>query len=142
MIDSSLFLGSLRKLKAVVDEILADKDLKNSIYAAIEMVVVCLQAEKKLLFAGNGGSAADALFAYSTSDTAPHIIKGIEEEGKFRGVKTIGMTGSKPQIQQMLDLCDITIRVPSVEIPYIQEGHLAIGPLICLNEEEFIFLKK
>ena len=50
MIDSSLFLGSLRKLKAEVDEILADKDLKNSIYAAIEMVPVVFLASRKEAF--------------------------------------------------------------------------------------------
>ena len=196
-IDSSLFLGSLQKSKAVIDEILTDQRLQSSIYAAIEMVVACFQTEKKLLFAGNGGSAADAqhmsaeyvsrfmfdrpglpsvalttdtsaltaigndygfdklfsrqvqalgvegdvLFAYSTSGTSPNIIKGIEE-AKCKGVKTIGMTGSKPQSQQMSDLCDITIRVPSVETPYIQEGHLIIGHLICLHVEEIIFSGK
>ncbi len=55
MIDSSLFLGSLQKSKAVVDEILTNKELQNSIYAAIEMVVACFKNDKKLLFAGNGG---------------------------------------------------------------------------------------
>jgi len=59
-IDSSLFLGSLQKSKAVIDEILTDQGLQSCIYSAIEMVVECLQTEKKLLFAGNGGSAADA----------------------------------------------------------------------------------
>lgn len=197
MIDSSLFFGSLQKSKAVVDEILTDKGLQNYIYAAIEMVVACLQAEKKLLFAGNGGSAADAqhmsaeyvsrfmfdrpglpsvalttdtsaltaigndygfdklfsrqvqalgaegdvLFAYSTSGTSPNIIKGIEE-AKSKRVKTIGMTGIKLQSQVMADLCDVTIKVPSLETPYIQEGHLIIGHLICLHVEQIIFSGK
>jgi len=60
MIDSSLFLKSLQKSKAVVDEILTDQELQNNIYAAIEIVVACFKTDKKLLFAGNGGSAADA----------------------------------------------------------------------------------
>ena len=193
-IDKSLFLGSLQKSKAVIDKILMDQGLQSCIYAAIETVVACFQNEKKLFFAGNGGSAADAqhmsaeyvsrfvldrpglpsialttdtsaltaigndygfdklfsrqlqalgvegdvFFAYSTSGTSPNIIKGIEE-AKFRGLKTIGMTGLKPQSQQMSDLCDITIRVPSLETPYIQEGHLIIGHLICLHVEDIIF---
>lgn len=197
MIDSSLFLGSLQKSKTVIDEILADKELQNCIYIAIEMVVTCFNNDKKLLFAGNGGSAADAqhmsaeyvsrfmfdrpglpsvalttdtsaltaigndygfeklfsrqvqalgvegdvLFAYSTSGTSPNIIKGIEE-AKSKGVKTIGMTGIKSQSQVMADLCDVTIKVPSIETPYIQEGHLIIGHLICLIVEDIIFSKK
>lgn len=197
MIDSSLFLKSLQKSKAVVDEILTDQELQNNIYAAIEIVVACFKTDKKLLFAGNGGSAADAqhmsaeyvsrfmfdrpglssvalttdtsaltaigndygfeklfsrqvqalgvegdvLFAYSTSGTSPNIIKGIEK-ARSKGVKTIGMTGMKPQSQVMADLCDVTIKVPSLETPYIQEGHLIIGHLICLHVEDIIFSKK
>lgn len=196
MIDKPLFLGSLQKSRAVVDELLTNQELQGSIFAAIELAVECFQAKKKLLFAGNGGSAADAqhmsaeyvsrfmfdrpglpsialttdtsaltaigndygfdklfsrqvqalgvegdvLFAYSTSGTSPNIIKGIEE-AKSRGVKTIGMTGIKPQSQVMSDLCDVTVKVPSLETPYIQEGHLIIGHLICLHVEEIIFRK-
>ena len=197
MIDTSLFLSSLQKSKAVVDELLTSQDIQGCIYAAIEMVVACFQNEKKLLFAGNGGSAADSqhmsaeyvsrfvfdrpglpsialttdtsaltaigndygfdklfsrqiqalgaegdvLFAYSTSGTSFNIIKGLEE-AKSKYVKTIGMTGSKPQSRAMSDLCDITIKVPSLETSYIQEGHLIIGHLICLHVEEIIFSNK
>lgn len=196
-IDCSIFLGSLQKSKAVIDEILTDRELQSSIYDAIEMVVTCFNNDKKLLFAGNGGSAADAqhmsaeyvsrfmfdrpglpsvalttdtsaltaigndygfdklfsrqvqalgaegdvLFAYSTSGTSPNIIKGIEE-AKSKRVKTIGMTGIKLQSQVMADLCDVTIKVPSLETPYIQEGHLIIGHLICLHVEQIIFSGK
>ena len=174
-----------------------DKGLQSCIYAAIETVVECLLADKKLLFAGNGGSAADAqhmsaeyvsrfmfdrpglssvalttdtsaitaigndygfeqlfarqvqaigakgdvLFAYSTSGTSANIIKGMEE-AKRKGLKTIFMTGAKPQSQKIQDLCDITIKVPSIETPYIQEGHLIIGHLICLHVEQIIFSGK
>jgi len=39
----------------------------------------------------------------------------------------------------MSDLCDITIKVPHLETPYIQEGHLIISHLICLHVEDIIF---
>lgn len=87
------------------------------------------------------GAEGDVLFAYSTSGTSPNIIKGLVE-ARSKGIKTIGMTGSKPQSQEMSDLCDITIKVPSLETPYIQEGHLIIGHLICLHVEDIIFSNK
>lgn len=58
MIDKNL--SSLKKSKAVIDDILESKEVQISIHSAIELVVNCLQDDKKLLFAGNGGSAADA----------------------------------------------------------------------------------
>ncbi|CNK84161.1 D-sedoheptulose-7-phosphate isomerase [Yersinia alsatica] len=196
MIDKNIFFNSLKKSKAVIDDMIENQDVRDSIYSAIRLVFNCLQGNRKLLFAGNGGSAADAqhmsaeyvsrfmfdrpglpsialttdtsaltaigndygfekvfsrqiqalgneddvLFAYSTSGTSPNIIHGLEE-AKNSGVKCIGMTGSKPQSQIMADLCDVTIRVPSSETPYIQEGHLIIGHLICLHVEELIFKK-
>lgn len=196
MIDKDLFFNSLKKSKAVIDDIIENTEVQNSIHSAIQLVLNCLQDNKKLLFAGNGGSAADAqhmsaeyvsrfmfdrpalpsvalttdtsvltaigndygfekifsrqiqsignkgdvLFAYSTSGTSQNIILALEE-AKNSGVKCIGMTGSKSQSQVMADLCDVTIRVPSLETPYIQEGHLIIGHLICLHVEELIFKK-
>lgn len=197
MIDKNIFLGSLQKSKAVIEDIFKDQGIQRSIYDAIEMVVACFKNKKKLLFMGNGGSAADAqhmsaeyvsrfmfdrpglasialttdtsaltaigndygfdklfsrqiqalgtegdvLFAYSTSGTSSNVICGLEE-AKSKCIKTIGMTGSSPKSQTMADLCDITIQVPSLETPYIQEGHLIIGHLICLHVEEIIFLNK
>ena len=84
------------------------------------------------------GNKGNVFFAYSTSGTSPNIIKGLEE-AVGKGVKCIGMTGSKPQSKVMADLCDVTIHVPSHETPYIQEGHLIIGHLICFAVEEMIF---
>lgn len=197
MIDKSLFGTSLKKSRAVIDDILESEEILNNIHSAIMLVVNCLEAKKKLLFAGNGGSAADAqhmsaeyvsrfmfdrpglasvalttdtsaltaigndygfeklfsrqiqalgnkgdvLFAYSTSGTSPNILASLEE-ARSQGVKSIGMTGLKPQSQAMVDVCDVTIRVPSQETPYIQEGHLIIGHLICLHAEELIFHKR
>lgn len=195
--NKQIFIDSLTKSRLVIDDILKNEEIQNNVFKAIELVVNCLQNCNKLLFIGNGGSAADAqhmsaeyvsrfmfdrpslpsialttdtsaltaigndygfeqlfsrqiqgvgnegdlLFAYSTSGTSLNIIKGLEE-ARSKGIKSIGMTGAKVENQIMKELCDITIAIPSVETPYIQEGHLIIGHLICLYVEDIIFNKK
>ena len=51
------------------------------------------------------------------------------------------MTGNSIKAKQLIDLCDVSIQIPSNETPYIQEGHLIVGHLICLLVEKMIFKK-
>jgi D-sedoheptulose 7-phosphate isomerase len=51
---------SLARTKSVIDNIIADQVIQKDILKAVELVYQCLQNGGKLLFAGNGGSAADA----------------------------------------------------------------------------------
>ena len=44
----------------VVDQILEDEDIQLQIAEAIKLIEVCFRAGHKLMFCGNGGSAADA----------------------------------------------------------------------------------
>jgi D-sedoheptulose 7-phosphate isomerase len=160
----------------------------ESITAAVEQVArTCcdaLRAGKKILLAGNGGSAADAqhlagelvsrlnfdrpglaafalttdtsvltaigndygydrLFArqvsavgapgdifigISTSGRSPNIMRALEE-GRHKGLVTVGLTGKNGG--DMPRLCDHCIRVPATETPKIQEGHIVLGHIIC-----------
>ncbi|MGV8834779.1 MAG: hypothetical protein ACWA6V_01730, partial [Cellvibrio sp.] len=50
---------------------------------------------------------------------------------------TIGFTGVMGG--KMADMCDITLRMPSKETPKIQEGHIAIGHIICGLVEAAMF---
>jgi D-sedoheptulose 7-phosphate isomerase len=52
-------------------------------------------------------------------------------------LKTIGWTGMMGG--KMADMCDITLRMPSKETPKIQEGHIAIGHIICGLVEAAMF---
>ena len=47
---------------------------------------------------------------------------------------TIGFTGSNGG--NMNNICDIIIKVPSDDIPRIQEAHMLIGHIICQLIEE------
>jgi D-sedoheptulose 7-phosphate isomerase len=191
---NTVIIDSLKKSRTVIDHMLSDELVQHSILKAVKIVVNCFKNCGKLLFAGNGGSAADAqhmsaeyvsrfmfdrpglpsialttdtsaltaigndygfeklfsrqiqalgskgdvFFAYSTSGTSANILKGLAE-AKQRNISCIGMTGTRPQSKVMSNLCDVMIQIPSQETPYIQEGHLITGHLICLMVEQIIF---
>lgn len=84
------------------------------------------------------GKQGDVFIGISTSGNSPNIVKALEM-CKEKQIFSIGLTGSK--IGKMDDLCDLCIKVPSVETPRIQECHILIGHIICLIVEEEIFGK-
>ena len=82
------------------------------------------------------GNKGDIFIAFSTSGTSVNIIEALKE-CRLKGIKSIGFTGSSGG--KMNDLCDILIKVPSVETPRIQEMHILIGHIICSIAEEALF---
>lgn len=82
------------------------------------------------------GRPGDVLIAYSTSGQSPNILRALGA-ARDAGVKSIGLTGNRGG--DMVDLCDICIEVPAQYTPKIQEGHLAIGHILCGLIEEAIF---
>jgi len=169
-----------------------DTALHTQVGQVLELSVHALKSGRKLLFAGNGGSAADAqhwagelvsrfyfdrpglpaialttdtsiltaigndygydyvfarqiealgqegdvFFAISTSGNSKNIVRAIEAS-RAKGMKVVGFTGQAGG--KMADLCDVCFRVPSPETPRIQEGHEALGHLICALIEQEIF---
>lgn len=82
------------------------------------------------------GREGDVFIGISTSGNSANVIAALEEAQKMK-LTTIGFTGAKGG--KMLELCDITLRMPSTETPKIQEGHIAIGHIICGLVEAAIF---
>ena len=180
------------KIVDLLQRMAADKAMEETIR---QVVVLCTQAlakGNKLMFAGNGGSAADAqhwagelvsrfnfdrpglaaialttdtsiltaigndygydyvfarqvealgqagdvLFAISTSGNSKNIVRAIDA-ARTKGLKVVGFTGQGGGA--MAALCDVCFRVPSPETPRIQEGHEALGHLICALIEQEIF---
>lgn len=80
----------------------------------------------------------DIFIAISTSGNSQNIILALEECNR-KGIKTIGLTGINEC--KMDSLCDITIKVPSLSTPNIQESHIMIGHIMCAIIEEQIFGK-
>ena len=179
---------------AVKQKLAADEKLISTIQACADAMIESFKNGGKVLFCGNGGSAADAqhlaaelsgrfyfdrdplpaeaahvntsfltavandysyekayaryiqsiakegdiLVAISTSGNSKNILNAIEA-GRMKGMKIIGMTGSKGG--QMKDMVDLLINIPSDDTPRIQESHILTGHIICEIVEQRIFGK-
>lgn len=82
------------------------------------------------------GSKGDVLVALSTSGNSQNILKAIKT-ARENGLLTIGLTGKTGG--EMASMCDIIIKVPSIDTPRIQESHITIGHIICELVEAAIY---
>jgi len=188
----AMLQSEFSKSIALLQTMSEDETLHGQVQQVLELSVQALKSGNKLLFAGNGGSAADAqhwagelvsrfyfdrpglpaialttdtsiltaigndygydyvfarqvealgqagdvLFAISTSGNSKNIVRAIDA-ARTKGLKVVGFTGQGGGA--MAALCDVCFRVPSPETPRIQEGHEALGHLICALIEQEIF---
>lgn len=82
------------------------------------------------------GNEGDVFIGLSTSGNSANILLALEE-CKKKGIYSIGLTGQNGG--KMNNICDLTLNVPSLETPRIQESHILIGHIICCIVEEIIF---
>jgi D-sedoheptulose 7-phosphate isomerase len=183
------------KTVSLLQQMSRDDAMHDQVLRALDISVQALKCGNKLLFAGNGGSAADAqhwagelvsrfyydrpglpgialttdtsiltaigndygydyvfarqvealgqqgdvLYAISTSGNSRNIVRAIEA-ARAKGVQVIGFTGQGGG--QMAELCDLCFRVPSGETPRIQEGHEALGHMLCALIEAEMFPRR
>jgi len=74
------------------------------------------------------GRPGDILIGLSTSGNSKNIVEAINM-AKSIGMTTIGFTGNNES--EVSKLADLTIKVPSIDTPRIQECHMLIGHTIC-----------
>jgi D-sedoheptulose 7-phosphate isomerase len=82
------------------------------------------------------GVEGDVLLAITTSGTSASVTLAIQA-AKKRGMKTIGFLGKDGG--DALALVDVPILVPSNDTQRIQEGHIAIGHIICALVEQEMY---
>lgn len=82
------------------------------------------------------GREGDVFIGITTSGNSANVLEALKT-AKDAGLTTIGFTGSTGG--KMAGICDITLRMPSPETPKIQEGHIAIGHIICGLVEAAMF---
>ena len=82
------------------------------------------------------GSPGDVLVGISTSGNSPNVLKALECAREHHMV-TIGLTGGGGGT--MVDWCDHLLLVPDKRTPLIQEVHIAVGHLLCLLVDHFLF---
>jgi len=182
----------LLKTRSTFDRIAADENIVAQVEKIARLSTDALRAGNKILFAGNGGSAADAqhlagelvsrlnfdrpglaafalttdssvltaigndygfdklfarqlnavgvagdvFFAISTSGRSPNVLNALKE-ARRKSMITVGLTGKTGG--EMPPLCDYCLQIPSSETPKIQEGHIALGHIICGLIERELF---
>ncbi|MEC9209676.1 MAG: SIS domain-containing protein [Bacteroidota bacterium] len=82
------------------------------------------------------GRKGDILVGISTSGNSSNVLKALKKANDLE-LTTIGFTGNKGG--EMNNVCDIMIKIPSDDIPRIQEGHILVGHIICQIIEEEMF---
>jgi len=184
--------AELLKTRSTIEQIAADDHIAAQVEKIARLSCAALRAGNKILFAGNGGSAADAqhlagelvsrfnfdrpglpafalttdssvltaigndygydklfarqlnavgvagdvFFAISTSGRSPNILNALRE-ARAKALITVGLTGRSGG--DMPPLCDYCLQIPSSETPKIQEGHIALGHIICGLIERELF---
>jgi len=184
----------LTQTQMLFEQMCVDNNLQQQISAAIEILCNTFSEGNKVLFAGNGGSAADAqhmateyvvrfqhnrpglaaialttdtsaltaigndfgfeqifarqvealgqagdvFIAYSTSGTSPNILAALRV-AREKQLVTIGFTGIGAGSREIAELSDCCLHIPSAITSHIQEGHLAVGHLICGAVEARMF---
>lgn len=82
------------------------------------------------------GQKGDVIVGLSTSGTSINIVKAFKK-AREKGLTTIAFTGEAGG--NLNELSDIIIKVPSVNVPRIQEIHLLIGHIVCEKVEYALF---
>jgi phosphoheptose isomerase len=81
------------------------------------------------------GVSSDVLLGISTSGKARNVLYAMQV-AKALGMKTIALTGKDDN--KLRDFSDVSICVPSVQTPSIQEMHISVYHSLCsMLEEEF-----
>lgn len=81
---------------------------------------------------------SDVVMGISTSGNSKNVIEGFKV-AKAKGLKTIGLTGSKDSLSN--EWADVVIQVPEEETFKAQELHLPVYHALCI-ELEFHFFDK
>lgn len=82
------------------------------------------------------GQEGDVLVGISTSGNSPNVVQALRA-ARERGITTVGMTGLSGGT--MAPLCDHLIQVPDKTTFLIQEVHIAVGHMLCLLTDWYLF---
>ncbi|MDX8340928.1 SIS domain-containing protein [Draconibacterium sp. IB214405] len=82
------------------------------------------------------GQQGDVLIGLSTSGTSENIVNAFHA-AREKGLTTVAFTGESGG--DLNDLSDLILKVPSENVPRIQEIHLLVGHIICEKVELTLF---
>lgn len=81
--------------------------------------------QRQVLALVRGG---DVVVGISTSGTSENVLRGLDAAAGI-GARTVLMTGSRTEVSQTT--ADVVLQVQSGRTCHIQEGHIALGQVIC-----------
>ena len=138
-----------RPLSADFTEQLQDEYISGNLEGALRAVALTGQISLSTAFANDVapdlifaqqtygyGRPGDVLWGLSTSGNSKNVLYALKV-ARAKGMKTLGMTGQSGG--QMLNLCDVCIRVPETETYKIQELHLPVYHTLCRMLETRFF---
>ncbi len=82
------------------------------------------------------GKPGDVLIGLSTTGNSCNVVNACKV-AKALGIRTIGFTGSTESL--LSEICDVTIRVPAMEVYRIQELHQPVYHALCAMLEADAF---
>ena len=82
------------------------------------------------------GQPDDMLVGISTSGASPNVLAALRA-AQLRGMRTLGLSGQNGA--RMAPLCHVLLQVPHASTPLVQEVHIAIGHMLCLLVDHFLF---
>lgn len=82
------------------------------------------------------GDSGDVLIGLSTSGTSENIVNAFNV-AKEKQIITVALTGESGGL--LNELSDFIIKIPSINVPRIQEIHLLVGHIICEKVEQSLF---
>lgn len=185
-------ISEFTKTREVFERILADEKLHHDIETVAKICIESLRHGRKIIFCGNGGSAADSQhlaaelvsklsydrpplnamalsvdtsaltaigndygFLHSFSrqveavGQAGDVLIGISTSGRSKNVLEAFKSAAAKKIiivgflgkdgRDIGVIADYQINIPSDETPKIQEGHIAVGHIICALIEDHFF---
>jgi D-sedoheptulose 7-phosphate isomerase len=74
------------------------------------------------------GRKGDLLVGLSTSGNSPNVIEAVRA-ARAAGMRTLALTGRTGG--KLLAEAEICLRMPSEDVPRIQEGHILVGHILC-----------
>ena len=81
------------------------------------------------------GKPGDVLIGISTSGNSANVIRAVEA-ARAAGMRTIALTGSRGRLAE---IATVAVSVPSANVHYIQEAHLAAEHIVCDLVERSLF---
>lgn len=81
------------------------------------------------------GKPGDVLVAISTSGNSRNVIRAVNTAKKL-GITTVGLLGRNGG--ELLEVCDVSLVVPSMTTSLVQESHIFLGHYMCYKVEEVL----